>query len=335
EDTLQKCLNHYNKGPIYYRQDFAYKDDIFVQFNAQVVHFSVAFVYPVNALDVQSTIKCSAKLNFTVIAKSGGHSLEGYSIGDRDCILIVDLRYMNKLIIDVATQTAIVKTGNVLDTLFHSLNEHVFAFPTGECTTTGVGSIILGGITNRTIVNHAKEYPDLFWALRGAENAGYSIVTTLTLKIYPILKIVTSINVTYDFDQTQLVYSVMNKLDNSFHPNLTLMFDHQNGSLNEIKPHIQKFMKLTKPKKESYVEWDWYHANIVDTAWKMFNHYKTTVFFIDSPGLSYEDIEYLMEFMRNFKYVFFVRTMLIGGRKVNEIERNEMAFVHRNSIYMM
>ncbi|CAG8730307.1 10825_t:CDS:2, partial [Racocetra persica] len=115
-----------------------------------------------------SAIKCGAMLNFTIIARSGGHSLEGYSIGDRDY---------------VATQTAIIETGNTLDTLFRSLNEHVFAFPSGECSTLGAG-IILGGsyrylmrkfgissdnildaqivLANGTIVNHAKEYPDLF-----------------------------------------------------------------------------------------------------------------------------------------------------------------------------
>ncbi|CAG8585173.1 12343_t:CDS:2, partial [Racocetra persica] len=189
------------------------------------------FVHPVNALDIQSAIKCGAKLNFTVIARSGGHSLEGYSIEDRDCDLIVDLRYMNKIIMDMAIQTAIIETGNTLDTLFRSLNEHVFAFPTGECSTASVDGIILGGghrylmrkfgmssdnildaqivLANRTIINHAKGYHDLFWALRGARNAGYS-------------------------------------------------------SLNEAKPHIQEFIKLTKSKNESCIELDWYYANIAD-----------------------------------------------------------------------
>ncbi|CAG8805913.1 15337_t:CDS:2, partial [Racocetra persica] len=205
----------------------------------------------------------------------------------------------------VATQTAIVETGNTLDTLSRSLNKHVFAFPSGECASLGVSGIILGGIStgygyltqkfgmssdnildtqivlaNGTIVNHAKEYPDLFWALRDAGNAGYS-------------------------------------------------------SLNEAKPHIQELIELTKPKNESYVEWDWYHANIVDTAWKNFNHYKATSFYIDTPGLFYKGVEYLIKFIRNLKYQIFVRTALFGGGKVNEIERNETAFVHRNFMYFL
>ncbi|CAG8616959.1 6303_t:CDS:2 [Cetraspora pellucida] len=366
EESLQECLDPRIKGTISYRKDFAYKNDLLLQYNARVIHYPVAFVHPIDVFDVQSAIKCGAMLNFTVIPRSGGHSDESYSIGDRDCILIVDLRYMSKIIIDTTTQTAKIETGNTLNTLYYSLNEHVFAFPSGECSTTGVAGIILGGghgylmrkfgmscdnildaqivLANGTIVNHAKEYPELFWALRGAGNAGYGIVTTLTLKIYPIPKIVTSMVLTYDFYQTQLVYSVINKLGNSFHQNLTLMFDHQNdvqfeirgyylGSLKEAKPHIQKLIDLAKPKNELYVEGDWYNRLVVNTVGNR-GHYKDKSFYIGSSGLSYEGVEYLMEFMKNLKRNFLIRTMLAGGR-VDEIGRNETAFVHRGLLYML
>ncbi|CAG8477445.1 46_t:CDS:2 [Cetraspora pellucida] len=366
EETLRKCLGHHIKGPIYYRKDFAYKGDLLLENNARVVYFPVAFVHPVDVLDVQSAIKCGAKLNFTVIARSGGHSFESYSIGDRDCTIIVDLRYMNKIIINVTTQTAKIETGNTLDTLYRSLNEHVFAFPSGGCSSIGVGGIILGGghgyimrkfgmscdnildaqivLANGTIVNYAKKYPDLFWALRGAGNAGYGIVTTLTLKIYPIQKIITSMAFTYDFDQAQLVYSVINKLGNSFHQNFTLMIDHRNntifqirgyylGSLNEAKPHIQELIKLTKPRNESYVEGEWYNTFLENTTGTR-NYYKVKSFYINSPGLSYEGVEYLMKFIKNFKCAFLVETLLIGGGRVNEIGQNETAFVHRSFMYV-
>ncbi|CAG8613162.1 16159_t:CDS:2, partial [Dentiscutata heterogama] len=146
EDALQKCLKHYVKGPTYFRKDyFAYKKDLLFNHNTRTIHFPVAFVHPLDVLDVQSAIKCGAKLNFTVIARSGGHSEENYSIGDRDCILIVDLRNMNKIFVDVTTQTALIETGNTLDTLYYGLNEYTFAFPSGECSSTGVGGIIMGG----------------------------------------------------------------------------------------------------------------------------------------------------------------------------------------------
>ncbi|CAG8747631.1 2826_t:CDS:2, partial [Cetraspora pellucida] len=366
EDTLRKCLDHYIKGSINYRKDFGYKNDLLLEYNARIVHFPVAFVHTIDVFDVQSAIKCGAKSNFAVIARSGGHSYESYSIGDRDCVLIVDLRYMNKIIIDVITQTAIIETGNTLDTLYYSLNKHAFVFPSGDCSTIGVGGIILGGgqgylmrkfglscdnildaqivLANGTIVNHVKEYSDLFWALRGAGNAGYGIVTTLTLKIYPIQKIVTRMIFSYDIDKAQLVYSVMNKLGNSFHQNLTLGIDHQIngsldingyylGSLNELKPHIQELINLTKPKNKSYAEGDWYHTIIFDTRGTR-GHYKVKSFFIYSPGLSDEGVKYLIEFKKTFKCSLFTRTWLFG-EKVNKIGQKESAYVHRGFMWIL
>ncbi|CAG8797394.1 20232_t:CDS:2, partial [Gigaspora margarita] len=365
EDSLQNCLNIYIRGPTYYRKDFAYKNDLLLESNSRVIHFPVAFVHPIDVLDVQSAIICGKNLNFTVIARSGGHSSESYSIGDGNCTLIVDLRYMNKLIIDASTQTAKIGPGVTLNTLYYRLSEQDFAFPSGECSTIGVGIMMGGGLgglmrkfgtssdnlydaqivlANGTIIDHVKEYPDLFWALRGAGNAGYGIVTSLTLKIYPIQKIVTSMVFTYDFDQTQLVYSVMNELGNSFHQNLYIETNHGDdiqfvirglylGSLNEAKPHVQKLIELTNPKNESYVEGDWYNTFTINDVGSR-NSYKDKTFYIDSSGLSYEGVEYLMGFMKNFTSNFLVVTMLITGR-VNEIGRNETAFVHRGLLYMM
>ncbi|CAG8613271.1 2552_t:CDS:1, partial [Dentiscutata heterogama] len=99
------------------------------------------------------------------------------------------------------------------------------------------------------------------------------------------------------------------------------------------KPHVQKFIELTKPKNEKYIEGDWYHTLLVNTS-ELRNSHKVTSFYIDLSGLSYEGVEYLMEFMKDFKSGFRLSTMLTGGR-VNEIGRNETAYVHRGSLYML
>ncbi|CAG8814390.1 23508_t:CDS:1, partial [Gigaspora rosea] len=50
--------------------------------------------------------------------------------------------------------------------------------------------------------------------------------------------------------------------------------------------------------------------------------------------LSYEGVEYLMGFMKNFTNNFLIRTMLVTGR-ANEIGRNETAYVHRGLLYLL
>ncbi|CAG8592757.1 14476_t:CDS:2, partial [Cetraspora pellucida] len=37
---------------------------------------------------IQNTIKCGSESNYPVVARSGGHSYEGYGIGDKDCYLV-------------------------------------------------------------------------------------------------------------------------------------------------------------------------------------------------------------------------------------------------------
>ncbi|CAG8837531.1 25629_t:CDS:2, partial [Racocetra persica] len=195
-DFLRKCLDQYIKGSVSFRDDFpVYNADLDVEYIKLSIHFPVAFVHPVDILDIQNTIECGTKLDFPIVARSGGHSNEDYSIGDKDCYLVIDLVNLNKITIDPPSQTAIVETGNTLNTFYSKINRHGFAFPAGTCPSIGVGGHMLGGgfgflsrkfgyssdnildaqivLVNGTVVNNAKEYPELFWAIRGAGNAGY------------------------------------------------------------------------------------------------------------------------------------------------------------------
>ncbi|CAG8837305.1 2792_t:CDS:1, partial [Racocetra persica] len=63
------------------------------------------------------------------------------------------------------------------------------------------------------------------------------------------------------------------------------------------------------------------------------DNYKTKSFYIDSAELS-EGVKYLMKFAESFKCESVVEIGLIGG-KIDEIRRNETAFVHRGFMYLM
>ncbi|CAG8664002.1 22648_t:CDS:2, partial [Cetraspora pellucida] len=371
EDSLRKCLDqHCIKGSVHFRDDFvAYNNDIKFEYNRLVIHFPVAFVHPVDILDIQNTIKCGVNLNFPIVARSGGHSYESYSIGDKDCYLVVDLVNFNKITVDITSQTAIVETGNRLESLHYKMNQHSFAFPAGVCSNIGVGGLILGGgvgflnrkfgtssdnildaqivLANGTVVNNVKEYPELLWAIRGAGNFGFGIVTALTLRIHPIQKIATFFYFIYDFDQTPLVFSVVNQLGNNLYQNLTLLtrmgFSQPStyvygvylGSVYELQPHIQEFIELSKPKNVSYTEDELYNILMlidgVDPPKAGF--FKVKSFFIDSTGISYEGVRYIMRFVESFKCQLYFNVLLIGGGRVNEIKRKETAFVHRGFLY--
>ncbi|RIB23291.1 hypothetical protein C2G38_1911194, partial [Gigaspora rosea] len=159
--------------------------------NERVIRFPVAFVHPIDVLDIQNTIKCAIKLKYPIVARSGGHSFEGYGLGDKDCYLVIDLVNLNKITINITSQTAVIGTGNVIDQLYYKVNQLGFAFPAGTCPYVGVGGLIMGGVSiiwkglgylnrkfelssdnildaqivlaNGTVVYNVKNYPELLW----------------------------------------------------------------------------------------------------------------------------------------------------------------------------
>ncbi|CAG8495998.1 16262_t:CDS:2 [Cetraspora pellucida] len=366
EDSLRKCLDQHIKGTVNYRDDFfSYNTDLNVEYNQRIIYFPVAFVRPIDVIDVQNTIKCGAKLNYPIVARSGGHSSESYSLGDRDCYLVIDLITLNEVTVDITSQTAIIGTGNTLNPLYYAINQYEFAFPGGLCPHVGVGGHIMGGgmgliarrfgyasdsildaqivLANGTVVNNVKEHPELLWAIRGAGNAGYGIVTSLTLRIYPIPKTVAYHSFTYDMNQIPSLISVINQLGYNLHQNLTFataIFEsqvHVNGiylgPVDELQLHMQEFIKLSKPKSVSYIEDDLYNVILYDSG-SASNHsdFKIKSFYIDSTGLSDEGVNYLMKFVERFKCKIGVDFSLIGGG-VDKFRRNETAYVHRGFLY--
>ncbi|CAG8766105.1 18583_t:CDS:2, partial [Racocetra persica] len=344
EDFLRKCLDQYIKGSVSFRDDFsAYNADLDVEYNKLFIHFPVAFVHPVDILDIQNTIKCGTKLNFPIVARSGGHSTEDYSIGDKDCYLVIDLVNLNKITIDPTSQTAIVETGNTLNPFYYIINRHGFAFPAGICPFIGVSGHILGGgigqlsrkfgyssdnildaqivLANGTVVSNAKEYPELFWLFEKQE--------------------MQAMDISYPEDYSMNI-SITNQLGNDFHHNLTFsispklqpnIYGIYLGSADELQPHIQEFIKLSKPKNVSYIENDLYKLIIYDSASLGENRYlKIKSLYIDSPGLSDGGVKYLMKFLESLKYDLIIEILLIGGR-IDEIKRDETAFVHRGFMY--
>ncbi|KAF0562525.1 FAD-binding domain-containing protein [Gigaspora margarita] len=212
-----------------------YCHDIAEEKNTRIFHYPVAIVHPLNALEVSKAIQCGKKCNISVVARAGGHSYESYSIGDKNCDLVVDLVNFKNININENNNTAVVGPGNRLGKLYYKLNNAGFAFPSGNCPSVGVGVILGGGegrltreygmssdnlidaqivLANGTIVESVNNSDkDLLWALQGAGSAGYGIVTNLTLRIHPIRKRVTSYELKYEFSLKTLkfLYSRLNK----------------------------------------------------------------------------------------------------------------------------
>jgi FAD/FMN-containing dehydrogenase len=145
--------------------------------------------------------------------RSGGHCLEGWSSVDGG--IVIDVSDMKSATIDMASNTATVGAGlNQLEAV-SELGRAGVAAPTGTEGSVGLVGATLGGgfglltrtfgmasdnliaaeivvasddVGARAIVVDEHDNSDLLWALRGAGNGNFGVVTSLTYRVHPLTK---------------------------------------------------------------------------------------------------------------------------------------------------
>lgn len=163
-----------------------------------------AIAYVSGADDIAECLAFARAHRTPVSIRNGGHSYAGWSSGN------------GRLVIDVSplaavkrgTATASVGAGAKLIDVYSALAKGRVTIPAGSCPTVGVSGLTLGGghgvaaraygltcdsLTAAEIVTadgkrltaSAKEHPDLFWALRGAGNGNFGVVTRLEFRTHP------------------------------------------------------------------------------------------------------------------------------------------------------
>ncbi|WP_107501520.1 FAD-binding oxidoreductase, partial [Streptomyces viridosporus] len=139
-----------------------------------------------------------------VAIRNGGHSYAGWSSGDGR--LIVDVSALDT--VRASAGTAVVGAGAKLIDVYRALAAKGVTVPGGSCPTVGISGLTLGGghgvvsraygltcdsLTGATLVTadgtqliaDATENADLFWALRGAGNGTFGVVTELRFTTHP------------------------------------------------------------------------------------------------------------------------------------------------------
>lgn len=172
-----------------------------------------AVVFCTETHDVVNALTWARRNGVAVRPRSGRHCLEGWSAVDGG--LVIDVSRMKSAEIDAAARTATVGAGiNQLEAVT-TLGNAGFAAPTGIEGTVGlVGATLGGGLGPLTrlhgmasdnlvaaevvvasadggaavIIADEENNPDLLWALRGAGNGNFGIVTSLTYKIHPLTR---------------------------------------------------------------------------------------------------------------------------------------------------
>ncbi|WP_405681415.1 FAD-binding oxidoreductase [Streptomyces sp. NBC_01238] len=161
-----------------------------------------AVAYVRHEADIRECLAFARRTATPVSIRSGGHSYAGWSSGD------------GRLVVDVSSLSRVEASGTIgagakLIDVYQGLARHGLTIPGGSCPTVGISGLTLGGghgvasraygltcdsLTAATVVTadgktltvDAKHHPDLFWALRGAGNGNFGVVTELRFRTRPV-----------------------------------------------------------------------------------------------------------------------------------------------------
>jgi FAD/FMN-containing dehydrogenase len=162
-----------------------------------------AVAYVAHTSDVRTVLAYAKAHDLRVAIRNGGHSYAGWSSGDNR--LIIDVSKLSR--VRASGGEAVVGAGAKLIDVYRALAARGVTIPAGSCPTVGVSGLVLGGghgvvsraygltcdsLTQATLVTadgrelvaNARENKDLFWALRGAGNGNFGVVTDLRFRTH-------------------------------------------------------------------------------------------------------------------------------------------------------
>ncbi len=163
-----------------------------------------AIAYPSHTDDIRTLLSYARAHGVRISVRNGGHSYAGWSSGDGR--LVVDVSELAG--VRTSGNEAVIGAGAKLIDVYRALAAKGVTVPAGSCPTVGVSGLTLGGghgvvsraygltcdsLTRATILTAdgkqlavgEDDHEDLFWALRGAGNGNFGIVTELRFRTHP------------------------------------------------------------------------------------------------------------------------------------------------------
>ncbi|GAB2259686.1 hypothetical protein Droror1_Dr00010541 [Drosera rotundifolia] len=222
---LKSCLTHHNITNITFHTDPNHH--ALLHFSLQNLRLSssgypkpAAIIVPRRGDEVAGAVGCCRAAGVGVRVRSGGHSYEGLSftsgIGENGEFVIVDMMGLNRVVVDLESETAWVEGGATLGELYNEIGKvtDVHGFPAGISPTVGCSGQILGGgigllsrkyglaadnVVDALIVDAEGRVldcegmgEDVFWAIRGGGGGVWGVVIGWRIKLVGVPKVVTS-----------------------------------------------------------------------------------------------------------------------------------------------
>jgi FAD/FMN-containing dehydrogenase len=341
-----------------------------ISYNRLFEHDPTVIVFARETQDVVNALAWARQNDVELRVRSGGHSLEGWSSVDDG--IVIDVSEMKSATIDLASNTATVGAGlNQLEVVT-ALGEAGFAAPTGTEGTVGLVGATLGGgfglLTRnfgmasdnllavevvvasddggaQAIIADGKDNADLLWALRGAGNGNFGIVTSLTYTIHPLTQTIYVTATWPGLDDLPEVFEAWQRTaphaDNRLTSQLemlrekiTLIAVLASGSEAEATGLLAPILSIGSPDvSTTSASWsDTYTAFQIPPAeeaanWKFFSQFVSDPFPARAIGLV---CEYMSKAPTPDSNYF---TNAFGGAVTDSEPFGGSAFAHRNAIF--
>ncbi len=184
--------------------------------------------------DVQAAVRYAVANGYRASARSSGHNWSGIALQDG---VAIDLGALNHITVDRLARIAEVGPAAKNLTLSVALTANGLAFPVGHCGDVAMGGYLLGGgfgwnegtwgaachlidraevvlADGRMVMVSETEFPDIFWALRGAGPLFFGIVTRYWLRLMPLPPAMAVATWTYPLAQVADVTASLKRLAN-------------------------------------------------------------------------------------------------------------------------
>ena len=207
------------KGLVWQRAKPARRPDLIVQ--------------PGNVNEVVTAVNYARSHGLKVIAKSGGHSIPGSFL--RDDGMLIDMLGIRDVTVNPEDFTATAGPGTWGPTMLHALEPHGMGFPVARGGSVAIGGFLLGGglgfnpntwgiacfsVLGADVVTadgelltvNAQQYPDIYWAVRGAGPGFFGVVTKYYLRAYPLPGAITTSQYIHPLDNQAGVAAALEDL---------------------------------------------------------------------------------------------------------------------------
>lgn len=196
---------------VYTKSDPVY-EDISPAFNRTITTLPLAVIRALEEKHVQATVKVAQAAGLPLGIRSGGAEMAGRNFQGVESGIILDLRSLASVEISEDGTSATIGGGTIMGDLAAALaKQDVFtpiswhprlgyagwalaggyglyssSYGLGVDHILGARLVLADGSVVEVDENH---HPDLFWALRGAGNGIWGVLTQLTIRIYPAPKL--------------------------------------------------------------------------------------------------------------------------------------------------